>query len=343
MVDWSRDPEVIAGQRLAEQKRPGRPVAVDAAPIAELLPELSSGIHIKINPMIGLAALPSADHTRPGLGGAWRAWVFARACDDQGSGKVSRVELRQFLKKCGVKERTGDSWIDWAVHYGLLEKTTSKRDNKTLYGIVSEARGALFCGAGNLSPKPVIVPADLLIGKKTWKAFVYVAWRGQLGMISQVKIEQMTGISDRSQRRYLKSAEAHIKRNVARYDKKVSQAFLDGLRDIEANPELGSRGYYKDKKGRLSKRLPDSVGMPKTVAMATTGRTKKNRKALKTLLSRDYEARELLVKLFCEDDDQLKKSQRMKAKMDVKEQPPELYLRTSRQLDWVNFDVVCHV
>ena len=341
-MDWSKDPHVLEGQRLAEQKRPCRPAAVDAGSIADLLPELSSGIRIKFNPMIGLAALPSADHLRPGLGGAWRAWIFARSFDEAGSGCISRVDLRVFLSKCDVTERTGDNWIKRAVQYGLLEPTKSKRDDKQAYYIVSEARGALICGAENLSPKPVIIPAELLTGK-TWKDFVFVAWRGQLVQISQENVHELTGINPRTQRRYLKRANAHIEHNIARYNRSVSEAFLNGLRDIEANPEQGSRGYYIDKKGRLSKRLPDSVFVPDSVTIGTTGRTKKNRKVLKGLLSRDYEARELFVKLFCEDDDQLKKSQRVKAKMDVREQPPELYLRTSKQNNWVNFAVVCHV
>ena len=83
---YEQHPAVIEARRLIEQKRPkgnGR----DPQPVQDYLPGVAEYTPtIRFNPAIGLASLPSFEHVRPGLGGAWRAWVLARSLDETGSG-----------------------------------------------------------------------------------------------------------------------------------------------------------------------------------------------------------------------------------------------------------------
>jgi hypothetical protein len=344
-TDYSKDPHALEGPRLAEQKQ-HKPSGRDPQPVQSFLPWIAEYTPtIKLNPSIGLAALPSFEHVRPGMGGAWRAWVLARSLDTEGSGRVSRKDLRNYLSEIGANTRTFDTWIGHAVTYGLLREGRSKRDGRILYYLVSEGKAAKLCGCEVLSPRAAWIPAEILI-TKNWKAFVFVAWRSQYKYVSQTRVQELTGIHRRTQSRYLGNSQAIITKNYVRYNRKVSQAHVNGLRDIEANYEEGSRAYYQDSNDNLSKHLPDSVENPAEVKTHNrVGRTRKAQKELRQALRDDPEtcdkkAQVKRAKVFCETDKELKKAQRSYSKLPAKDKPEETYIRNSKGERLQNWGVI---
>ena len=306
---------------------------------------------IKLNPAIGLATLPSFEHVRPGLGGAWRAWIFARALDNAGSGCVSRQDLRRYFAELGANTRTFDYWIDQAVIYGLFREGKSTRDGKTIYYLTCEEKTAELCGCDHttISKHYVWIPADVLLDKNTWKGFIFTAWRSQLKRVSQKTTQKITGIHPRTQRRYLRGSKAKSIHNVVRYKTKTTDDQVNGLRDIEANPEDGDRVYYEDCKGNLAKRLPDGVTAPEEIELHDhIGRNRKVQKGLKRAQMNDLEAcddkaRARKVKVFCETSKELKATQRVQSRIPASQRSSELYIRASKTADLENWGVIANV
>lgn len=248
---------------------------------------------VKTWPVLGCRAISAK------RGGAWRIWVWAKAIDTAGSGKVARKDLLAYTRFLGVHERNRRRWLADALAIGLLRE---HRKTKNYY-LVSLARAARILGASTVG-KPVTISASAL-ARTGWRSLVFLAYEATLRErpVSQRVKHQITGISPRNQR-YLrvgrpgKSIHNYCDRG------KASNAFAEGAREV-----LGL-AFFVTKGGRLIQRLPDSRRIPAELATpANRGRTRKAQKQLNFLLKAEQEPQKFF-QLFYYDPKQAKLAKR---------------------------------
>jgi len=198
-------------------------------------------------------------------------WTFAHAVDAAGSGAVSRAQLSEWL---GLDRRKFRRWLAEAERAGLLRVKHSKRG--PLLILAGIERAAQLLGCESIGPRPVSLPADLLLGRG-WRAHLWGAFLGSLGaeagvMIARAKLQEMTGISARSQARYEREAGVKVKPNYCVTDQAADR--LSGEREFGRRHAFAWRDAASGEEV-VSWRLPDSRRAPGHVWRCPNGRAKK--------------------------------------------------------------------
>jgi hypothetical protein len=214
----------------------------------EQLPE-----KVKMWPMTGLTAV------KDNRGGAWRLWVFAHNLDQQGSGKVKRSELYEYCDLIGINQRTRRRWLSHAIALGLLIEATDRQGDEVYY-LAGLARGAGIVGCSKIG-RPASVDAEQL-ARPGWRALVWAAYLVTLNgrPISQRRKEKITGIPDRTQRKYQAEVQGSAIRNYVEIEKKAGGGYVDYFKEVTG------KHVYQDRSGRVWQRLPDIRTVPPSVA-----------------------------------------------------------------------------
>ncbi len=246
---------------------------------------------VKIWPALGLAAIQGA----AGAAGAWRVWTFARAVDALGSGRLLQRDLLAYLDKMSVNRRTGRRWLSDAARLGLL-KLYRGPHGKTIM-LTGAGRVAVVLGCQTIG-KAAQIEGVRLAGKG-WRKHVWCGWLVQNNgkLISQKTKRNITGIAERTQRKYQLEAPGRAVRNVRRVTGENANV-------IRQNPLafLGAY-YYIDSKNQVIQKLPDSRIVYADGAKRTgSGRTAKIQNYINAnLSSRDIVPRDKMKysRIFC--------------------------------------------
>jgi hypothetical protein len=220
--------------------------------------------------------------------GAWLLWTLARYLDKQGSGRVEKNHLYDFLKSIGLKDRRRRRWIYDALHLGIVRY--SVRKNGEYYYMASLDKATLLLGGARVGYAASVRPEDLV--RPNWRAAVFVAFLATRSTstrtepMSQIKRAEVTGISPRVQRNWLhgrryntkdgekrtpKMAGVTIRKNYAKTYWRPSQ--VAGVRDIYGyNVFVGKAG--------VRQRLPDSIVIDEQTSSTYPRRRSKKAQAL---------------------------------------------------------------
>jgi hypothetical protein len=276
---------------------------------------------IKIWPQLAIAAW------QINAGGAYKVWRLAHNFDRAGSGKITRPEFYKYLNKLGVPARTRRRWINGeggAVELGLLSEAIDNNSSEVVYYLAGLARGAAALDCQAIGA-PVIMGLPAFVDRG-WRSMVWAAYHATVsGPASQKTKENLTGVSPRTQRNYLKNAPIEKKKNYAKRDLKADPAYLAGLKE-----NTGQVVFITDH-GDGRQRLPDCIAVPETVAKkAPKGRTRKAQKRLTTLSMVVRGKSEKFVRLFHENAKGLLTAEKRTAAIPGGLEPTELFLKANR-------------
>lgn len=225
--------------------------------------------------------------------GAFRFWILAKDFD-RGSGYIpAKTFRRHLIKDLKIARSTVYRWIDAAQELGLIEY------NGDVYRLAAWDIGAMIAGVTELM-RPVNMPIDMFINKG-WMAGVWAAFQKHFkGPKSRAFFEAKTGVPARTQREY--EAQAGTKK----------QANYADMGDPAKDPENAfyvdqEAGYYGGSDGHTRRRLPNTYEVPDGYSLANKGNTGKRNRRLKEL-HREGSIRGPMGRLYCEDDQQLKKA-----------------------------------
>jgi hypothetical protein len=243
--------------------------------------------------------------------GGFRLWFLGKDFDPGGSGMLPSKKFRKHLARLGVTRPTFYRWLDEAKSLGLIVQLGP------YYRIAAWGKGAQAAGLARLK-KTVYVPRKEFVNKG-WLAVVWDAFRLLFGnTISRATLEQETGVPARTQRHYESQTGG-----------KVYQNYAD-MGDPKKDPKNAvavdeKKGVYGRKNGHVGKRLPNTY-MPEGVLLAAKGRTNKVNRYLRSC---DHEGSlplmEIIQRLYCETDKQLKSALRMNRKHDYIDQVDEVF------------------
>jgi len=210
--------------------------------VATPLDNASQGV--KSYPELGLEAL------RRRHDGPYGLWLLARSIDREGSGRVDRRELWHATRDTlGVTRQTFGRWLK--AGDGLYFLTPYHPRTVYLVGIF---RVVTWYGL-RLRRPPVLIPTSRLQSRKGWRTELLASFlAGKPKTISQRRLSEMCGVSDRTVRDYLKR-DGRIKRQ---------SNFLLSARPVPPRvvPELARAGFFRAFMGgrwRMLKRLPSTL------------------------------------------------------------------------------------
>lgn len=143
--------------------------------------------YIKIWAMVGLAAIKGK------TSGAWRAWQICKHLDQEGSGRVLRLELWTYFDYLGVGDRKRRRWVNQAVKLGLL--MFDARGGH--YYMVSLAQAAVILNCRHVG-RPAAIRLDAFV-KTGWRENVWSAYLATTNNrpISQAKKAKLTGVKEK--------------------------------------------------------------------------------------------------------------------------------------------------
>ena len=190
---------------------------------------------------------------------------------------MSRAELSEQLS---LDPRKFRRWLREAERAGLV-RVVSHRSGAVLI-LTGVKRAAEIFGCESIGPRPVSLPADLLLGRG-WRAHLWGAFLASLGAeagvtISRAKLQETTGISARSQARYEREAGVKVKPNYCVTDQAADR--LSGEREFGRRHAFAWRDAASGEEV-VSWRLPDSRRAPGHVWRCQNGRTRKINRALR--------------------------------------------------------------
>lgn len=206
-----------------------------AAQVAELAP---SGQHWKVYGGLAAAALAG------GHAAALRAWHIVRAVDTQGEGRVTAAEARRAVRAWLSKDDTRRGLVA-AEAVGLLRQVRRRRDGEAVMLVAGLRAAAEALGADTVGAVPVPVPAGKARKLNAWKGALWKsvhAGRGEnAGPISRATLEAVTGVPERTQRRYERRAGVRVTRNYAREELPAEPG---AVRDVLAEHRLAGRSAW---------------------------------------------------------------------------------------------------
>ena len=258
---------------------------------------------IRIFPSMGISAIKSGDV------GAWKVWLAARHLSKGNDG----VEIEKVKSLCTkyVTYRTFPRWIKRANEIGLLKTVT----NGTRVVITGEKKAALIFGCV-VEPNRVEIKIKHILGKN-WRAYLWAAQNACItsGPISRVKLQQITGKDKRRQRIWDNKAGVKRIKNIAKTS--YSGDMVDGIKEFTKEPYFR---LFDKKSGKwiAARRLPDTRTC-KEVKVVGGGRSKNINVASAHLaiINCNYSGRGLnCVRIFCDNDRQIKKTLRHIRKSD---------------------------
>lgn len=251
---------------------------------------------VKHYPSLGVAALEQK------LTGCYQIWLIALHLESEQDGKLHLPRLRQF-----VSEKLG--WSDRHLRRILAQGEGQfwKRGSSNRLFRIGAKSLAVSLGTARVDGYPIILPSSVLTaGRGDFNAHLFAAFhsgRRKSKPISQEKIEDKTGISERTQRHYCQKARV---RRIPVYsigERVNKQNQQDKLQD-----ELWNRGrscfVFIDRAGRhgqpgkqyISWRLPNMYG--RIHEQAARGRVKKINSYLNLVRSRGGAISERVNKIF---------------------------------------------
>lgn len=189
---------------------------------------------------------------------------------------MSRAELRERLS---LDPRKFRRWLREAERTGLLRVKPSRRG--PLLILTGIERAAEILGCESLGPRPMSIPAELLIGSG-WRANMWGAFLASLGdgkvTISRAKLRELSGVPERTQARW--EGEAGV---IARANYAVSDRAAGGLeweRDFIRAHAFAWRDAASG--GRvIAWRLPDTRIASGLLRSCANGRTRKINRELR--------------------------------------------------------------
>lgn len=195
---------------------------------------------------MGVAAAQRQSHA----GGAWRLYVLAKAIDRDGTGKISREDLRQFTEHLGLEPRQWQRWLARARTIGLFSDVQDQGGQWDLI-LCSAVRGALILECEAIGPRKSVVVATALIGS-AWRSRVWAAYevnfRGR--PISRQRMRELVAVPERTQR--FRDAQAEVRRQ-----SNYCKSRIDSDRTPMIAEFGGHRGVFSTRDGKAAWRLPD--------------------------------------------------------------------------------------
>jgi len=251
---------------------------------------------IRIYPLIGIASW------HKNAGEAYRAWELARCADPKGSGTIPINELKVFMRLQGVPVRTRQMWLKQAVELGLLKPYYNRIRKIHAYFILSIGKTAITLGCDKVGG---LADIELkLFIKPGWKNIVWGGYEKSFkGPASQETKENITGVSTRTQRAFLRNLPV---RKVKYY---ANRGIKDPARYLSGQGENLGKILFETKSGEIAQRLPNRIEVPSSVAIVGN----KNRRAQKIV------------------DNNLRSGMQVKV---IDEYMPRLFCATERQLDY---------
>jgi hypothetical protein len=162
---------------------------------------------VKVYPLTGLKA------RNANFGGAWRLFVATKHLDEAGRGWVIKAELRAFLARYKVSDRSFRNWLADALALGIV--IPSENRPGVLYAVSTE-RMAATLGCERVDKCPVHVSPRKIFGKGwhllVWSAYVRANHQGR--NVSQATLYRLTGFAPGTQRRWNAPAGVKRRRNV---------------------------------------------------------------------------------------------------------------------------------
>ena len=213
-----------------------------------------------------------ASRHRKKLGGAWRAWVLAKALDAVGYGRIPREALREYAKQIGVKDATFRRWLRQAEKLGLLH--LFERDGAKWYHLPSAGKVAAIMGCESVGYKVEMAAADFVgIG---WKARVWATYEaiGPHGrQVSREVMQKTVNVPARTQARRSKQAGVYRQKTYAKLGVKLDP---HNIKIFES--ETKQKGVFiaapKGQAGAAYARKPD-IRSTKKAALIGKGRSRK--------------------------------------------------------------------
>lgn len=261
----------------------------------------------KIWPQVGLASI------RVKAGGAWRVWRLCHLMDTEGSGRVTRSELWEFIDHLGIGGRKRRRWIGQAVKLGLI------REHKEYYYFVNLARAAVILGCEKVG-RPATVETAALV-RAGWRSFVWSAYLVTLNNrpVSQSRKAELTGVLERTQRYYQAGVPGTARLNFAnRGSARAGRA--EGLR------EVCGLCTFENKRGKVVQRLPDIRIVPFDISKtANRGRSRKAQKQVNHFSFNMERDPDKVLRLFCEGAAGVKGALKAIAQLDITDRPGEIF------------------
>ena len=137
-----------------------------------------------------------------------------RSLDKQGSGNVGRTGLLAHLKSLGLGERKRRRWLADALDLGLMTEIR-RWTGVVVYKLAGLAKAAVLVDCTHLGEAAGLTSADLI--KTGWHGPVWACYNATLHEqpVSQKVKAAMTGVDERTQRNYQRSAPGEARRNFA--------------------------------------------------------------------------------------------------------------------------------
>jgi len=273
-------------------------------------------------------------------GGAVRLWILAKNFNEGGCGVIPNKAFRQYvINDLKVKRGTYDVWLARAKHIGIfkIEEVGPIEDQKQYYKLAGYARAAVIVGCDRLG-RGEYLPLEKFI-KKGWLGYVWATWikshRLEDRPISRRTMQELSGISERSQRLYDKQAGIETQANYAKDTTRAgSQGMVDYINEFEQD-KIKSKAFLNN--GEITWRLPNSY-KTKDIEEAPKGRLRRINNQLQDLLNnggRDPKSGNY-VRRYCESDKQVKRSQKNIRKLGNKdiEVPDFIYQLSDKKGFW---------
>lgn len=258
-------------------------------------------------------------------GGGYRLWVFGKALDVSGTGRVCREDLRAYMIAAGLNPRTWQRWIIEARNNDFVSDVQNSAGEWILI-LHSAARVARSMGLETVGPRARIAAGELL--GNGWKGRVTAAWEDGK-QISREQIQKSINLSVRTQVYRDRQAGTLRTRNYSK-----SEIKADNLTVIK---EHGShRAPFVTRDGFIAWRLPDTrqaasaqrVGQGRARKINKTIRSdSKGLSNMRRALARDRKSGDF-VRLFNSTEAQRKSAERQINKHDLR--VADLYQRAGK-------------
>ena len=160
-------------------------------------------------------------------------------------------------------------------------------------------RAAEILGCESLGPRPMSLPADLLLGAG-WRAQVWAAYLGSLGgegkvTISRAKLRELSGVPERTQARLEHAAGVVLKTNYCVTDRPADRVTFE--RDF-----MRPHGFrWRDAASGdqvMAWRLPSTRITPSYLQRCARGRTRKINRSLRGVSFYEVRDRFRIVRIF---------------------------------------------
>ena len=189
---------------------------------------MAAPLQLKIYPALADAAM------RCHWAAALAMWTLARALDPSGRGLVADTALTTTAATLGLSRRQVRRWLAQAQRLGLLTPCPLQRNPHPVWHINGLAHVARWAELLCLSGQPVWLPAFVLRGCQSWRAWLWAAWltgqRRDRAPMARATMAHYTGIPENTQRVYERATGVAVRRHYAVRDTPATPARVAGMR-----------------------------------------------------------------------------------------------------------------